>query len=118
MDELFVTTVFVVFDDLVGALLDPPPQRRKMTPAEIMTVAVVAARYFHNNLERALIIMAQTGYIPKRIFHTWGISIFLVGPNRVNARRVSGIVNLPTGESTPPRLSSCRNRPLWTNSAY
>lgn len=65
MNELFVVTVFVVFDDLVGALLVPPPQRRKMTPAEIMTVAVVAARYFNNNLERALIIMRQTGFIPK-----------------------------------------------------
>lgn len=65
MDELFVLTVFVVLDDLAEALLDTPPQKRKMTPAEIMTVAVVAARYFHNNLERALIVMYQTGYIPK-----------------------------------------------------
>lgn len=29
-----------------------------------MTVAVVAARYFGNHLERALLLMRQTGYIP------------------------------------------------------
>ena len=64
MDATFIVTVFVVFDDLSRALLAPAKYRPKMTPAEIMTVAVVAARYFNNNLERALLLMGQTGYLP------------------------------------------------------
>jgi len=35
-----------------------------MVPAEVLLVAVVAARYFNNNLERALIILRQRQYIP------------------------------------------------------
>ena len=35
-----------------------------MVPAEVMLVAVVAAHYFNNNLERALVILRQRQYIP------------------------------------------------------
>jgi len=64
MDATFIVTVFVVFDDLSRALLAPAKYHPKMTPAEIMTVAVVAGRYFNNNLERALLLLCQTGYLP------------------------------------------------------
>jgi len=66
MNPIFVITVFVVFDDLTQALLGKVKYNPKMTPAEIMTVAVVAARYFNNNLERALLVMGETGYIPQQ----------------------------------------------------
>lgn len=65
MDDSFIVTVFVVFDDLCRTLLAPAKYHPKMTSAEIMTVAVVAARYFNNNLERALLLLCQTGYLPK-----------------------------------------------------
>lgn len=65
MDASFIVTVFVVFDDLSQTFLPAVKYRPKMTPAEIMTVAVVAARYFNNNLERALLLMCQTGYLPQ-----------------------------------------------------
>jgi hypothetical protein len=64
MDATFIVTVFVVFDDLCAAFLPAVKYRPKMTPAEIMTVAVVAARYYNNNLERALLLLGQTGYLP------------------------------------------------------
>lgn len=35
-----------------------------MSPAEVLLMAIVAARYFNNNLERTLIILEQTGHIP------------------------------------------------------
>ena len=65
MDDTYIITVFVVFDELCQALLPRPKYHPKMAPAEILTVAVVAVRYFGNHLERALLVMAQTGYIPK-----------------------------------------------------
>ena len=65
MDDTYIITVFVVFDELCQTLLPAPKYRPKMVPAEILTVAVVAARYFGNHLERALLVMAQAGYISK-----------------------------------------------------
>lgn len=64
MDDTFIVTVFVVFDQLCQTFLDQPKYHPKMVPAEIMLVAVVAARYFHNNLERALVILCQLHYLP------------------------------------------------------
>jgi len=65
VDDTYIITVYVVFDELCQTFLPPLQYRPKMIPAEIMTVAVVAARYFGSHLERALQVMAQTGYIPK-----------------------------------------------------
>lgn len=63
MDDEYIVPVYAVFDDLAKAFLEPVKYNPKMTVAEILTVAVVAARYFNNNHERALIMMYQTGYI-------------------------------------------------------
>jgi len=64
MDDTFIVTVFVVFDQLCQTFLGKPKYHPKMVPAEVMLVAVVAARYFNNNLERALVILRQRQYIP------------------------------------------------------
>lgn len=64
MDDDFIIPVFVVFAELSETFLGKGKYRPKMDAAEIMTVAVVAARYFNNNLERALIVMKQTGHVP------------------------------------------------------
>lgn len=66
MDDDFIIPVFVVFAELCETFLGKGKYRPKMDAAEIMTVSVVAARYFNNNLERALLVMKQTGYIPAR----------------------------------------------------
>lgn len=63
MDDDFIITVFVVFDEVCDTFLGTPKYCPKMIPAEVMTVAVVAARYFHDNLERALVILRQCGYV-------------------------------------------------------
>jgi hypothetical protein len=64
MDIHFIVTVYVTLDDICQNFLGQPKYRPKMVPAEILLVAIVAARYFNNNLERALIVLSQTGYIP------------------------------------------------------
>ncbi len=65
MDEDFNTTVYVILVSICDAVIGQPKYNPKMTPAEILLVAIVAARYFNNNLERALILLKQTGYISK-----------------------------------------------------
>lgn len=66
MDEDFNTTVYIILASLCEAVSGPAKYNPKMTPAEILLVAIVAARYFNNNLERALIVLKQTGYITKQ----------------------------------------------------
>ena len=65
MDVNFIVTVYVTIDEICQHVLAKPKYRPKMTPAEILLVAIVAARYFNNNLERALLVLGQTGYIPE-----------------------------------------------------
>lgn len=60
MDDDFIIPVFVVFAELCETFLGKGKYRPKMDAAEIMTVSVVAARYFNNNLGRALLVMKQT----------------------------------------------------------
>lgn len=64
MDAIYVVTVFCILYELSDEFLGEPKYKPKMIPAEIMLVAVVAARYFDNNLERALLMLGDTGYIP------------------------------------------------------
>lgn len=65
MDDLYVTTVYVILDHLAMRFLPAPKYKPKMSVAEIILVAIVAARYFENNQERALLLLRQTGLIPK-----------------------------------------------------
>ena len=46
-----IVTVFVVFDQLCQTFLSKPEYHPKMVPAEVLLVAVVAARYFHLDLD-------------------------------------------------------------------
>ena len=66
MDDDFIIPVYVVFAELCDTLLGEAKYRPKMDAAEIMTVAVVAARYFNSNLERALMVMKLSGYVPSK----------------------------------------------------
>lgn len=64
MDDLYVVTVHYVIDSLAKTFLPEAKYHPKMSVAEILTVAIMAARYCNNNLERALLLMRQIGYIP------------------------------------------------------
>lgn len=63
MDALYIVTTYVVLDDQMRQLAFQDDVRTTLTAAEILTVAVVAARYFQNHQERALSVMIQLGYI-------------------------------------------------------
>src|SRR5438093_12408892 len=63
MNALWIITVFVVIDELMQSLNHQSHPLAKVSDAEVLTVAVVAAKYFQNHHERAVCLMHQTGYL-------------------------------------------------------
>jgi hypothetical protein len=65
MNDSYIVTAFVLIDDLMNLIGHSDDSRVTVSGSEIIIVAVVAAKYFHNNHERAVSVMYQLGYIPK-----------------------------------------------------
>ncbi len=65
-DELIITS-YVIIDDVMRSLHHRSHSLAKVSDAEVLTVAVVAARYFHNNHERALWVLTELGYLTERL---------------------------------------------------
>lgn len=63
MNDTYIVTTFVVIDDLLKACAFEEAVRASSHAAEILTVAVIAAKYFQNHHERALSILSQLGYV-------------------------------------------------------
>jgi hypothetical protein len=65
-DELIITS-YVIIDDVMRSLKHRRHPLAKVSDAEVLTVAVVAAKYFHNNHERALWVLTELGYLSLRL---------------------------------------------------
>ena len=65
MNDTYIVTSYVVMDDLLKAMHYRDDPRATISAAEVMTVAVVAARYFQNHHERALCLLQRLGDIPR-----------------------------------------------------
>jgi hypothetical protein len=65
MNATYIVTSYVVVDDLLKVLGYTDDCRAQVSNAEILTVAIVAAKYFQNHHERALCLLQPTGYLPK-----------------------------------------------------
>ena len=65
MDDNYIVTVFVVIDDLVKMMIYEDDVRATISASEVITVAIVASKYFQNHHERAVCILQQLGYIGK-----------------------------------------------------
>ena len=63
MDDDFIVTAFVVIDKVLTALGHQDHPLARASDAEVLTVAVVAARSFQNHLERALQVMSRGHYL-------------------------------------------------------
>ncbi len=63
MDDDFIVTAFVVFDKTMAALGHRDDVRAGASDAEVLTVAVVAAKYFQSHLARALQVMHLGRYL-------------------------------------------------------
>src|SRR5688572_29563907 len=64
MNALYIVTVYVVLDDSLKTMGYHDDCRAQISTAEVLTVAVIAARYFNNHHERALCILQLIGAIP------------------------------------------------------
>jgi hypothetical protein len=60
MNALSIVAIYVILDDTLKAMGHQDDCRASLTSAEILTVAVVAARFFQNHHERALQVLIQT----------------------------------------------------------
>jgi hypothetical protein len=65
MNATYIVTSYVVIDDVLKAIGHTDDIRTHVSSAEILTVAIIAAKYFQNHHERALCLLQQTGYLPK-----------------------------------------------------
>ena len=63
MDDDFIVTAFVVFDKTMAALGHRDDVRAGASDAEVLPVAVVAAKYFQSHLARALQVMHLGRYL-------------------------------------------------------
>ncbi len=64
MNDTYIVTCYVVIDDLLTAYGFEDDSRARMSAAEILTAAVLAAKYFQNHHERAVEMLVKLGYIP------------------------------------------------------
>jgi hypothetical protein len=90
MNDTYIVTTYAVIDDILKAHGFEDDCRASGTAAEILTVGVIAAKYFQNHHERTLCLMTRLGYV-----HGLSISRF---NRRLHALRdwLHGIVNVLT----------------------
>ena len=65
MNDTYIVTGFVIIDDVLMLTGYQDDSRCEISASEIIIVAVVAAKYFQNHHERALVLMQRLGYVPK-----------------------------------------------------
>lgn len=65
MDANWIISVFVVIDDTIKALGHKTHYHASLSDAEILTVAVVAAKYFNNNHKLTLPVLGQLHYLSR-----------------------------------------------------
>lgn len=64
MNDHYIVTAYCVIADLLNAYEYEDDQRASLSAAEVLLVAVVAAKYFQNHHERALCVLIRIGDIP------------------------------------------------------
>jgi hypothetical protein len=62
-----IIIIYCVCDDWLKALGIADDPQARMSHAEVMTVALVAARYYGGNLEQSRKFLAEQGYIPNML---------------------------------------------------
>ena len=67
MNDTVIITSYVIIDDMMRSLHHRSHSLAKVSDANVLTVVVVAAKYFHNNHERALWVLTQLGYLSERL---------------------------------------------------
>ncbi|MXV85723.1 IS982 family transposase [Candidatus Poribacteria bacterium] len=68
--DLTIVAVYTICDDLLISLGHQDDPRAKMSDAEVMTTALIAARYFGGNQQTACAALKTLGYIPNMLGHS------------------------------------------------
>ena len=63
MDAIWIITAFEITDSVMVQLEHHSHSLANVPDSEVITVAVVAAKYFQNHHERALAVLTQTHYL-------------------------------------------------------
>jgi hypothetical protein len=68
--DLTIVAVYTICDDLLISLGHQEHPLTEMSNAEVMTTALVAARYFGGNQHTACAVLKTLGYIPNMLGHS------------------------------------------------
>ena len=68
--DLTIVAVYTICDDLLISLGHHNDPRANMSDAEVMTTAIIAARYFAGNHQTACCVFKTLGYIPNMLSHS------------------------------------------------
>lgn len=67
MNEATIVAIYVMIDDLLKASEHRDHGLAQVGDAEVLTIGVVAAAYFHNHHERTLCLMQRLGYLSGKL---------------------------------------------------
>jgi hypothetical protein len=65
MNNIYVIATYVIISETMDKLEHKDHVLTRFSDAELLTVAVLAAKYFQNNHERALFALHEMGYFPE-----------------------------------------------------
>ena len=65
MNDDYIVPVYTILDDILQVMNYQDDVRATLSGAEILTIAVISAKYFQNHHERALCILYRLGYISR-----------------------------------------------------
>ena len=68
--DLTIVALYTISDDLLISIGHQEHPQAKMSDAEVMTTALVAARYFGGNQQTACAVLKTLGYIPNMLGHS------------------------------------------------
>ena len=121
MNALFIIGTYLQIDDTLKLMGFQDHHHARVSTAEILTVAVVAAKYFQNHHERALQVMILTHYLPRlspsrfnrRLHNAWELLDDILdywGQQRVK-RPFFAVDTMPLPVCHKTRAEQCRKIP-------
>jgi len=62
-----IVVIYCICDDILKGLRHSEDKQRRMSDAEVMTTAIVAALFFSGNVEKSRVFLQEHGYIPNML---------------------------------------------------
>ena len=68
--DLTIVVLYTISDDLLISIGHKAHPQAKMSDAEVMTAALIAAKHFAGNPQTACAVLKTLGYIPNMLGHS------------------------------------------------